>query len=362
MKSLPGNLWSRLVLALLLLSTFIFPHTVVQARGLNDSEPPAFSDGEWVGNFSMYTSSTVSVMKMKTSYHGEMGLISSNGQVNGEWTLSGMSTYSGDITGVAVFDGGGKVSGSSAEPVISTKSLVAHMDVSVGGVQTQQEVDMGGGGNMSLKLVSATCSQVVADIEAPVMGGYDQAGMKASVNGSFVAVRVGDLKGANATDYQKQVGDLLDETEALKQEAIDNNGIDFAALNKLVSKAENLNTAIKKNAACGKGGGKQFLTVITGSINSLAEFALANPQLFTTEELSRLVTAALSVGAMGSGAVNAQKAADLLTKFTQEFSNRLTDAQGAKNCTDATQIKVTALILNNAALKQQAESVISAVC
>jgi hypothetical protein len=177
-----------------------------------------------------------------------------------------------------------------------------------------------------------------------------------------VAVRVGDLTGANATDYQQQAGDLLEETEALKQEAINNNGIDFSALNKLVTKAENLNTAIKKNAACGKGSGKQYLTVITGSVISLVQFALANPEYFTTEELSRLVTAALAVGALGSGAANPQEAADLMTKFTQEFSDRLNDAQANKSCTDATQIKVTALMLNNATLIQQAESVMSAVC
>jgi len=310
----------------------------------------------------MYTSSKTGVINMKTSYNGKVGLISSNGQVNGEWTLSGMSTYTGDITGLAVFDGGGKISGSSAEPAVSTKSLVATMDVTVDGMHTQTQVDMGSGGNMNLKLVSATCSQVVADIEAPVMSGYNQAGVQAVVSGSFTAVRVGDLKGANATDYQQQVGDLLDETESLKQDAVDNNGIDFAALNKLVAKAENLNTAIKKNAACGKGSGKQFLTIITGTIANLAYFALSHPELFTTEELSRLVTAALGVGAMGAGAANPQQAADLLTKFLQEFSNRLTDAQTNNGCSEAVQIQVTASMLGNANLKQQAQAVAGQIC
>jgi len=363
MKSSPVKVWSRLWLILLVLSTLFFSSTPVQARNLTDSEPPAFSDGNWVGNFSMYTSPKNDVISMKISYNGKLGLISSNGQVNGDWTLSGMSTYTGDITGLAVFDGGGKISGSSAEPVISTKSLVATMDVTVDGMHTQTQVDMGSSsGNMSLKLVSATCSQVVADIEAPVTSGYNQAGMQASVSGSFVATRVGDLKGANATDYQQQVGDLLDKTEALKQNAIDKNGINFSDLNKLVTKAENLNTAIKKNAACGKGGGKQFLTSITGTIANLAYFALSHPELFTTEELSRIVTAALGVGAMGSGAVNSQQASDLLTKFTQEFNNRLTDAQTNKGCSEAVQIQITASMLGDANLKQQAQAVAGQVC
>lgn len=362
MKSSPVKAWSRLWLILLALSALFFSSATVQARDLTDSEPPAFSDGEWIGNFSMYTSTHTGVINMKTSYNGKVGLISSNGQLNGEWTLSGMSTYTGDITGLAVFDGGGKISGSSVEPVISTKSLVATMDVTVDGMHTQTQVDMGSGGNMSLKLISATCSQVVADIEAPVMSGYNQAGMQAAVSGSFVATRAGDLKGANATDYQQQVGDLLDEAEALKQDAIDKNGINFADLNKLVTKAENLNTAINKNAACGKGSGKQFLTTITGTIANLAYFALSHPELFTTEELSRIVTAALGVGAMGSGAVNTQQASDLLTKFIQEFSDRLTDAEANNGCSEAVQIQITAGMLGDATLKQQAQAVAGQVC
>jgi hypothetical protein len=362
MKSLRPKLWSRLWLVLLVLSTFFFSSTTAQASDLSETLPPAFRDGEWAGNFSMYTNSSNSVMKMQTSYKGEMGLISAGGQVNGEWTLSGMSTYTGDITGTAIFDGGGKVSGSSTEPLISTSKFVASMDISVGGVQTKTSVDMGSGGNMNLTLISATCSQVIADIEAPASQNFNQAGMQATVSGSFTATRVDDLEGGNAVDYQKQAGELLDETEALKQKAIDNSGIDFGTLNQLVSKAENLATAIKKNAECGQAGGKQFLTLITGTVIDIAYFALSKPELFTTGELNRLLTAAVAVGAMGSGAANSQVAADLLAKFTQEFTDRLNDAQDNKNCMEATQILLAAGVLKNEPLKQQADSVMTAVC
>lgn len=362
MNSSLSKVWSRLWLVSLVLSTLFFSSMPAQASDLSETLPPAFRDGEWIGNFSMHTNSMNSVMKMQTSYKGEMGLNSSGGQVNGEWTLSGMSTYTGDITGAAVFDGGGKVSGSSTDPLISTSKLVAYMDITVGGVHTQTSVDMGSGGNMSLKLISATCNQVIADIEAPVSNAYGQAGMQANVSGSFTATRVADLKEANAIEYQKQVGDLLDEAEALKQQAVDNNGIDFETLNQLVSKAENLGTAIKKNAECGQASGKQFLTLITGTIIDIAYFALSKPELFTTGELNRLVMAALAVGAMGSGAANPQLAADLLAKFTQEFTDRLNDAQDNKNCMEATQILLAAGVLKNAALKQQADSIMTAIC
>ena len=362
MKSSPSTMWSRLWLVLLILSTISFSAMPAQARGLSEKLPPGFRDGEWVGNFSMYTSSSTDVMKMKTSYKGEMGLISAGGQVNGEWILSGLATYTGDIAGTAVFDGGGKVSGTSTDPVISTSKFIANMDVAVGGVQTQTSVDMGSGGNMALTLISATCNQVIADIKTSTENSYAQAGISATVNGSFAAIRVADLKGGNAIEYQNQVGDLLDETESLKQQAIDNNGIDFEALNQLVSKAENLATAIKKNADCGQVSGKQYLTSITGAIANLAYFALSKPELFSTDELGRLIVAATGVGAMGSGAANPQQAADLSNKFAQELTDRLSDAQTNKGCSEATQISLAAWALNNSGLKQQADSVISAVC
>jgi hypothetical protein len=347
-----GRYWR---ICLVLLITFT-------SSGFAEKSPPGFRDGEWVANFSMYTTSATAVMKMKTTYSGEMGLISAGGQVNGEWTLTGTSNYSGDITGIALFDGGGKISGPSTEPVISTSKFVADMALTVGGVQTQQTVDMGSGGNMPLTLISSTCNQVIADIAAPTNNAYKQAGMTGYASGSFVAARIDDLYEGNSVEYQDEVGDLLDETEALKQKAVEEGGIDFATLNTLVSKAENLQTAIKKNTECGETGDKQFLTVITGTMIDLAYFALSKPELFTTGELNRLVMAALSVGAMGSGATDPKTGADLLAKFSQEFTDRLNDAEANKNCMEATQIKLAGLALNNATLKAQAEQVMTAVC
>lgn len=336
--------------------------TILISSGSAEKTPPGFRDGEWVANFSMFSTSSTQVMNMKTTYNGKMGLISAGGQVNGEWILTGTANYTGDITGIAFYDGGGKISGTSTEPVISTSKFVMDMALNVNGVETQQTVDMGSGGNMPLTLISSTCNQVIADIAAPTNDAYKQAGMTGYASGSFVAARVDDLYESNSVDYQDEVGDLLEETEALKQKAVESGGIDFATLNTLVSRAENLQTAIRKNSECGETGDKQFLTVITGTMVDLAYFALSKPELFTTGELNRLVMAALSVGAIGSGATDAQTSADLLAKFSKEFSDRLGDAEANKDCMEATQIKLAGLALNNTALKQQAEQAMTAVC
>ena len=219
MKSSPFKVGSRLWLTLLAFSTLFFSSTPVHARNLADSGPPAFSDGEWVGNFNIKANTSASVMVMDVTYNGDMNLISSGGEVSGDWKLKGYATYTGDIFGTANFAANGKVGGTSIEPVLSTNKFVIDMAISVGGMQTEQSVDMGSGGKVGLTLVSSTCNQVVADIEAPINNAYEQAGMSSNVKGSFVAVRVGDLQAANLTDYQQQVGDLLDEAETFKQQA-----------------------------------------------------------------------------------------------------------------------------------------------
>jgi hypothetical protein len=362
MKSTRSKLWGKRGLVSLALIIAFASAIPAQAGSLAEKTPPGFRDGEWVANFSMYSTSATEVTKTKTTYSGKMGLISAGGQVNGEWTLTGTANYTGDITGIALFDGGGKISGTSTEPVISTSKFIVDMALNVAGVKTQQTVDMGSGGNMPLTLISSTCNQVIADIEAPTNNAYSQAGMTGYASGSFVATRVDGLYEGNSVDYQYQVGELLDQAEALKQTAVAGGGIDFAALNSLVSTAENLQTAIKKNTECGETGDKQFLTMITKIVSDLAYFALSKPELFTTGELNRLVMAALGVGAMGSGAANPEMGADLLAKFSQEFSDRLNDAEANKNCMEATQIKLAGLALNNTSLKQQADEVMIAVC
>jgi hypothetical protein len=360
-STLPKILKKLGVVSLLFITVFV-SSIPAQAGGLPEKTPPGFRDGEWTGSFSMVTSMQTDVTSVNTSYNGQVGLNSASGQVKGDWTLSGTSTYSGDISGTAALHGGGKISGSSTEPVLSTSTFVVDMNITVAGMQTQQSVDMSGGAQMPLTLTSSTCSQVIADIEAPTNEAIAQSGQAGYASGSFVAVRVGDLTGTNSVDYQKQLGELLQQAEALKLKAVQKEGIDFQTLNDLVSKAENLQTAIKKNTSCGDVSDKQFLTAITNTIISLAYFALSNPELFTTGELNRIVMAALGVGAMGSGATDPKVSADLMAKFAQEFTDRLGDAQAGKNCMEATQIMLGGAALGDAALKQQAEQVMAAAC
>jgi len=358
MKRFQPGKWGKTCLALFILCSQVFSFRPIRAA----NNPPSFSDGNWEAKFSVTSVAPMDITTLEAVYSGDMDFISSGGELDGQWTLNGIGAYAGDISGSATFTGSGKIKGSSSDPAITTSTFVVNLDIVVSGIAVSQSVDMGGGGSMSLTLLSATCNQVTADIVTPAMSGYQSAGIPATVTGSFVAIRVGDLSSEDATDYMKEVGDLIAEAEDLKQKTINEKGVDFEILNNLVTKAGNLSTALKQNLDCGQGGKKQFLTIITDVIADLANFALQNPHLFTTQELSRLAFVALQVGALGSGAANPQNAAELKAKFLQEFSDRLTDAQNNKSCSDALQILISAGALGDAVLKQQANDVVAGVC
>jgi hypothetical protein len=327
-----------------------------------DDSIPAFSDGEWTGVFSMVTSSTTDVTDIVTSYKGNLGFLSAGGTLDGEWTMNGTSNYAGDITGFAKFEAGGKVAGTSYALQFVTSKFTAHMELVVAGMPTSQDVDLGKGAGMELLLKSATCSQATADIEAVTASNLQSAGMPSDVNGSFTAVRVKDLSAANQVDYMIEVGDIIEQAEAYKQKIKDGQTTSFIELNKLVSKADSLNMAIHKNIECGLGGKKQFLTMITDVVAGIASLALDNPHLFTTDQLNRLLFVAVHVGAVGSGAVNSQQAAELESKFIKELTDRLNDAQSNNNCYDALVIQISAGTLGNAGLKQQAADLVNSMC
>lgn len=359
MPASPRRILLRILLGLLFLSTQAASSA---SRPAGDESIPAFSDGEWAGKFSIYTSSSTDVMDIITSYKGDLGFISAGGNLDGEWTMSGLSTYAGDITGSAKFEAGGKVAGESYALKFVTTHFIAHMNLTVAGMATSQDVDMGNGAGVELQLKSATCSQATADIAAVVESRFQSAGMPSQVEGSLTAVRVKDLTAANQVDYLNAVGDLLDKAEAYKQKIKDGQTTSFIELNELVSQADSLNMAIKKNIECGLGGKKQFLSVITDAVAGIAFLALDNPHLFTTDQLNRLLFVAVHVGALGSGAVNTQQAAELEGKFVKELTDRLNDAKDNQNCYDALVIQISAGTLWNAGLKQQAKSLVDSMC
>jgi len=351
-----------MALTLVLILTNAIPaRAVSQAAGT----PPAFSDGQWSGNFSIHASISFAggATTVVGSYLGTMDFLSQAGALDGtfNYTSNAKETLQGG-SGTASGVGQGTIAGASNLPTMQVTDLTVKIDATVQGIPVHTTQSVGAGFPFQVELVSATCSQVVGDIATAVKNNFQSAGASANASGTFVAYRKGDLKGTDVTSYSKEAGDLLDNAEQFKKDVIAGNGIDIEALNALITKAEELSLAIKKNSQCGLGNNKAYLTLITSIVADIANFALDNPQYFTVDQLGRLATAALRVGAMGSGAANPSNAAALQAKFAKELDNRLTDAVNNKNCGQIASIQVASQTLGDSQLQQQADASESAVC
>lgn len=324
--------------------------------------PPSFSDGAWKGKYSVHAKAPFKTFTWDGYYNGELAFESKAGTLDGLWTLNGGGTYSGSsVSGTASIDGGGKIAGTASVPTLVGDGIDVTVNLVVSGFPVNHTTSVGGGA-VDIKLISSTCTQAVGDITTPVLANYQSAGVSAKVTGSFSAVRVSSITKVDPQQYLDAIGDLMDQADAFKQDVLNGKKIDFDSLDALVTKAEALSLAIQKNQACGQGGNKSYLTIITDVVADLAKFALSHPKDFTTDELGRLLVAALRVGAMGSGAANPQMAADLQAGFLQEFDNRLTDAVNNNNCDGAISLKAAAFGLGDANLMTQAGEAVAAVC
>jgi hypothetical protein len=325
------------------------------------SLPPAFSDGQWKGSYSVHAKAPFGGFTWDGYYNGDLVFESAAGALDGLWTLHGAGQYSGSITGSATYLGGGKVGGTASVPNLLVEEIDVTVNIIAAGFPVSQTTSVNDGG-LEIKLVSSTCTQAVGDISTPVIGNYQSAGVNPNVTGSFSAVRVGSLKKVDPQKYLDAVSALMDQADAFKQDVLGGKKIEFDQLDALVTKAESLALAIQKNQACGQGGNKSYLTVITDIVAELVKFALAHPSGFTTDELGRLLQAALRVGAMGSGAANQQQAAELAAGFLQEYDNRLTEAVNKNDCEGAISIKAAAFGLGDPDLITQAGEVVAIIC
>ena len=144
------RIWKRLGVTYLILVAIMVSTIPVQAGMLLDNTPPAFSDGKWIANFSIHAIAPTAATTLNISYIGSMEFNSSGGKVDGEWLMTGDGTYAGDISGTATISAGGKVAGSSAEPMVSASKFLINLDITISGLHVSTPVDLGSGGQLGL--------------------------------------------------------------------------------------------------------------------------------------------------------------------------------------------------------------------
>jgi hypothetical protein len=353
------KLGTLLICALLILSS------TAPGYASNPASTTAFAEGKWAGVFSVHGNLTFEGgVTWAGFYNGKLDFISTGGELEGNFTYIGKGHLEMDSGSAnAEYEILGDVLGISDAPMLQGTSMKIDIDGMIAGTVVITTLTFTENmGALPIYLISATCNQVVGDIETPVQQNFDDLGIQNSITGTFSAVRIGDVPEEFATNYQLEAGDLIDEAEAFKKAVTDTNKIDFAQLNDLITQAEKLGIGLKKNSDCGFGKSSDYLTIISDIIADISNFALKNAHLFSADDLGRLINAAIRVGVMGSGAPNQTQASDLANKFKFALENKLADAKQNNDCKQAISVQIAAGLLGDVNLKQSAAQEVSNLC
>jgi hypothetical protein len=283
-----------------------------------EPELPVIADGVWEGVMTSGSRVRASGSTTTGEFYGETRFTSSGGTLDGAWNLTG----TGELTtengyGTAEYMGEGVVTGPSSGPRFVAQNLTIHMAGVVDGHPFEATLSPPAGESaIRILLTRATCSQV--------MGTWEAEGDGFSGQGSFVAVRVADLRAEEARDYLEEVTNLLIDAHAFTESMF--LIADAEGLNDLVDRAENLYGALRRNDDCGldeEAAG--YLNLIADAVAHLLDFALSNPSAFNDFQLFQLIGAAARTGVIGAGAIG-ETAEGLESRLSTELADRLDHA------------------------------------
>lgn len=310
--------WATQGLAALLILLLVLASAPLPAGRAQEMDVPVIADGVWEGV--MTSGSRVSAPGSTTTgeFYGETRFTSSGGTLDGAWNLSG----TGELTtengyGTAEYTGDGVVTGPSSGPRFVAQNLTIYMAGVVDGHPFEATLSPPAGESaIRVILTRATCSQV--------MGTWEAEGDGFSGQGTFVAVRVADLREEDARDYLEEVTNLLIDAHAFTESVF--LIADAEGLNDLIDRAENLYNALQRNDDCGldeEAAG--YLNLIADAVAHLLDFALSNPDSFNDFQLFQLIGAAARTGVIGAGAIG-ESAEGFESRISTELSDRLDHA------------------------------------
>jgi len=136
---------------------------------------------------------------------------------------------------------------------------------------------------------------------------------------------------ADEEAYRRDVAALLEETTRLKERILEGSepmSTLMADLDSLLSRAEGLSLAFLILPDCRVIERDAFNSLIEDTVRQLLEFALANPDRFSNEDLHRLILAAIRVGVFSPRTVSLFGAETLSQRVENELLRHIEKAVG----------------------------------
>lgn len=367
--------WLRLAAggALLLLISLSAP---ASAQTPMPPPPPpllmAFSEGQWMGL--MMLSGTVAApggIVLTSNYEGTMDFSSAAGVLNGTFNAVGNTVMTGpEISGTGVITIPGVIQGPADTLDMLPSSMTIDGTVTAAGTTVSQAQTLGPGEleNIRVILISGTCTGMFGDWETPASANIASGGASPSLIGSWYAWRTGDLMETDADAYREAVANLITDMTLFRLDSEIAGAVDFYRLNQLLIQAEDLDHALRRDDACGGAIAGSHTSLAADMVAQLIEFAIEHPELFTTQDLNRLITAGVRTGVIGAGATNPAYADSLEARLSGILNSRATllSTSDSPDCTsgtlELTEIILAAIMLGDESLETYAAASISVIC
>lgn len=326
------------------------------ARAQTDEPPlpgqPAFTDGVWMAY--MASSGTVGVGEASGDrVMAGSGMISvADGLLSGEYSVSGSYNFTAPegASGSSTSTTTGAWGGTAAEPGFIDGNTHIEGTVTVNGVTQPMSFDFPSTGTLTvIPIISATCTVVVGDLDYVENTALSEAGASPNLHGTFVAVRLVDaMPGDEPPSGWNEALDLNIEGLTFWANAVSSGEVNYAELDSLLTRAEDLYERLERAAACGIGNEGSWLGLLSAMVFQLLQAAVDNPGLFDNMELLRLISAGVRMGLIGSGAAAGADLTELQAKLADDITSRAEEAEEERDCDGAIALALAGALVGDA--------------
>jgi hypothetical protein len=275
--------------------------------------------------------------------------------VNGIWGWNGEIVSAAEgVAGLFTMSGSGTLGGNAARIELSG---VIHMSgtVTVNGAEYPIENDSPAGGAFSPRSVS--CNVVSGDMATEGREMQAEAGLATTVTAPFTAQRIGAPGDQGLANFEETYTELVLTAEGLLAAGVPP-VVDVVAL---VERAESFYHQIYLSIECPGGAtsmlpGRQHYSHFVELLGQVLLTVLADPSVFSAEEVQMLALAAVRIGVVGSAAPDRALSAQVWQALYDAVETKLADATATQDKGDCAFLLVTATALGFTGLVAPAQA------
>jgi hypothetical protein len=204
-------------------------------------------------------------------------------------------------------------------------------------------------------LILVSCNDAVGKFPIPLNEAAAMGGASSDLIAPFYATREGSVIGA-ADPYHQAVIELRMQAERF-MDIVAGGEYSEEGLDRLIQNAETLWRSLRACHTHTPTG--HFQSLVADIISDVIEFALANPDLFSTSDLHELILAGHRTGALGDGAADPDRARSLEGDLNSELNRRLSEEN---TCGNLRLILASVISLGDNGLITSATEAVTAAC